>query len=236
MREGILSIGAFVSPDLEEHAERAEPRREMAVVRRTPRWDAVGFAEQQIHSLVRQVFFADTQRPVQQVVMSAIERETDLHSICVQVAEILAQETCARIALAGSSATLQALDLRPDTQYPNGTVPLQRFAVPLSANVWRLPSPSAAGITNASLHSYLTQIRKQFDYSILELPVIVGSREAHAMAEFADGIILVVSAQHTRRATARKVMESLAGARTRILGTVLSDRDFPIPEAIYRRL
>ena len=236
MREGILSIGTLVSSDVEEHAARPKPSREVAVVSRTPTWDAKEFARQQIHSLVRQVFFADAQKPVRQVVISAIERETDVQSICVQVAEVLAQETSARIALAGSSATLQGLDLSPDAQNQKGTVPLQRFAVPLSANVWRLPPACAAGITNASLHSYLAQIRKQFDYSILELPVIGGSHEAHGMEEFADGIVLVVSAQHTRRATARKVMESLAATRTRILGTVLSDRDFPIPEAIYRRL
>jgi len=231
-----MSIGALVSSDAEEHAERAEPRREIAVVRRTPSWDAEGFAKQQIQSLVRQVFFADTQRPVRQVVISAIERETAVQSICVQVAEVLAQETSARIALAGSPATLEGVDLSPDAQNQKGTAPLQRFAVRLSPNVWRLPSPCAAGITNASLHSYLAQIRKQFDYSILELPVVGDSHQAHAMADYADGIILVVSAQHTRQATARKVLESLASARTRILGTILSDRDFPIPEAIYRRL
>src|SRR5579864_6664441 len=131
MREGILSIGALVSSDVEDHGERAEPRREMAVVRRTPSWDAEGFAQQQIHSLVRQVFFADTQRPVRQLVISAIERETDVQSMCVQVAEVLAQETSARVALAGGPASLRGLDLSPDAQNQKGTVPLQRFAVRL---------------------------------------------------------------------------------------------------------
>jgi hypothetical protein len=35
---------------------------------------------------------------------------------------------------------------------------------------------------------------------------------------------------------ARKIKETLEGAQVRILGTVLSDRVFPIPEEIYRRL
>jgi Mrp family chromosome partitioning ATPase len=56
------------------------------------------------------------------------------------------------------------------------------------------------------------------------------------MAQLADGIVLVLSAQHTRRITARKVKEQLEAAQARFLGTVLSDRVFPIPERIYRRL
>jgi Mrp family chromosome partitioning ATPase len=56
------------------------------------------------------------------------------------------------------------------------------------------------------------------------------------MAQFADGIILVLSARHTRRVTACKIKETLQAAQARLLGTVLSDRVFPIPEAIYRRL
>jgi Mrp family chromosome partitioning ATPase len=56
------------------------------------------------------------------------------------------------------------------------------------------------------------------------------------MAQFADGIILVLSAHRTRRAMARKIKETLEAAQVRILGTVLSDRVFPIPERIYRRL
>src|SRR5258708_13697834 len=56
------------------------------------------------------------------------------------------------------------------------------------------------------------------------------------MGQLADGVILVLSAQRTRRVTARNVKEGLERAEARILGTVLSDRDFPIPERIYRRL
>ena len=57
-----------------------------------------------------------------------------------------------------------------------------------------------------------------------------------AMAQFADGIILVLSAQHSRRVTARKIKDGLDGAQARVLGIVLSDRLFPIPAGIYRRL
>jgi Mrp family chromosome partitioning ATPase len=56
------------------------------------------------------------------------------------------------------------------------------------------------------------------------------------VGQLADGIILVLDARSTRRATARKIKETLQGARSQILGTVLSERVFPVPESIYRRL
>jgi Mrp family chromosome partitioning ATPase len=56
------------------------------------------------------------------------------------------------------------------------------------------------------------------------------------MAQFADGIILVLSAHRTRRVVARRIKEVLEETKARVLGTVLTDRVFPIPEGIYRRL
>ena len=76
----------------------------------------------------------------------------------------------------------------------------------------------------------------EFEYSILEGPPAGESNEATSMAQFADGIILVLSASHTRRVVARKIKEMLDATQARVLGTVLTDRVFPIPEGIYRRL
>ena len=56
------------------------------------------------------------------------------------------------------------------------------------------------------------------------------------MGGLCDGIVLVVEANSTRRVAAQKVKERLHAANARLLGAVLSDRTFPIPEAIYRKL
>jgi Mrp family chromosome partitioning ATPase len=49
-------------------------------------------------------------------------------------------------------------------------------------------------------------------------------------------MVLVVQANSTRRVTAQKVKEKLQAANARLLGTVLSERTFPIPETIYKKL
>jgi Mrp family chromosome partitioning ATPase len=51
-----------------------------------------------------------------------------------------------------------------------------------------------------------------------------------------DGFILVVEANATRREAALQVAENLRAANVRILGAVLNQRTFPIPEKLYSKL
>jgi Mrp family chromosome partitioning ATPase len=60
--------------------------------------------------------------------------------------------------------------------------------------------------------------------------------DAQLLGQIADAAILVIEANSTRRLTARKAKESLESAGVRLLGTVLCNRLFPIPERLYRIL
>jgi hypothetical protein len=207
---------------------------ESKCVPRAGGWNSETFAREQIRGLVRQVFLANVARPVRQVVFSAVDQATDVKNICRLVGEALSLETKGNIAVVGEypRAVLEAeICDRPDTE---GST-LRRSATQVRGNLWLVPAAEKDGAT-ASLHSYLGEMRREFEYSIVEGPPAGESNEAAAMAQFADGIILVLSARHTRRITARKIKETLQVAQARILGTVLSDRVFPIPEGIYRRL
>jgi hypothetical protein len=179
---------------------------------------------------------------VRQVVFSPADPETDVQNLCWRVGEVLALETGKSIALLGEyPQSLQ--DAQPNVTAPSENIEgcnanLRRTARRVRGNLWLVPSAAKEGdpITSMLLHSYLGEIRTQYEYSIVAGPSVAESNAATAMAQLADGIVLVLSAQHTRRITARKVKEQLEAAQARFLGTVLSDRVFPIPEAIYRRL
>ena len=60
--------------------------------------------------------------------------------------------------------------------------------------------------------------------------------EAALLGRLSDGIVLVVEANSTRRAAAQIVKQNLRYSGARLLGTVLVERTFPVPEAIYQRL
>jgi hypothetical protein len=222
---------------------REEARQRSRSVPQTGRWNPEDFAREQIRGLVQQVFFANDERPVRQVVFSALEPETDVKNICWQVGEALALETMGSIAVMGEypQALVGAETCQGEMgEYSakDGSTPLRVAATRLRSNLWLVPAARKSGGRGAMalLHSRLGGMRREFEYSIVEGPPAGESNQATAMAQFADGIILVLSAYRTRRMMARKIKETLEAVQVRILGTVLSDRVFPIPEGIYRRL
>jgi hypothetical protein len=206
-------------------------------------WTPEKFGREQIQGLVRQVFLSNVGRPVRQVVFSALEPETDVKHICRQVGEALAVETMGRIAVVGEYPQIlrDGETSKPEMNEHSAkdeSAQVRRGAIRVRGNLWLMPAQETDGDRGASawLHSYFDEMRRDFEYSIVEGPPAGESNEAMAMAQLADGIILVLSARHTRRIAARKTKEMLEAAQVRILGTVLSDRVFPIPHGIYRRL
>lgn len=86
------------------------------------------------------------------------------------------------------------------------------------------------------VRSRIAELREHFGYVLICAPPVNLSPDAILFGQFADGVVLVVKANSTRRATAVKVKESFEASNVRLLGAVLNDRTFPIPEALYRRL
>lgn len=240
MREAVMNAGLFESPDLTRSQEREDSRPQEKSLRHASGWSPEAFAQEQIRGLVRKVFFSNAARPVRQLVLSAVEPDTNVRSICRRVGEALAQETLGHVAVVGEDwRALRDLEheSRGEEQAAFPGMPLHRIGSRVRGNLWLVPgAASGTQDTTASLHSYLGEVRREFEYSIVEGRSAGESNETAVMAQFADGIILVLSAQRTRRATAYKIKEMLEGAQANLLGTVLSDRLFPVPEAIYRRL
>jgi hypothetical protein len=201
-------------------------------------WNQDNFAREQMRGLVRQVFLSNAERPVRQVVVSALDPESDVKNICRLVGEALVLETNASIAVVGEYP--QALQDAETGDYGDGGghTPLRHSATRVRGNLWLVPALPKDGDRGATslILSYLGEMRREFEYSVVEGPLAGDSNQAIAMAQFADGIILVLSATHTRRVAARNIKETLEAAHARILGTILSDRVFPIPQSIYRRL
>jgi hypothetical protein len=239
MSEQVMSASVL----FERPHAREEMRPEESSVQGAGGWNQEEFAREQIRGLVRKVFFSKAERPVRQVVFSALDPETDVRNICRRVGEALAVETAGNVAVVGAYPRVLpgAEPYRPDgtgRTDKEASPALRQAATRVHSNLWLVPGAGKAGDQGgtAALHSYLGEIRSVFEYSIVEGSPAGESNEAMATAQFADGIILVLSAHRTRRIAARKIKEMLDAAQARILGTVLSDRSFPIPEGIYRRL
>jgi hypothetical protein len=83
----------------------------------------------------------------------------------------------------------------------------------------RLSAIKADGLTSII---HLSQSKQQ----VLNLPCM----------DFVDGVVTLVRAAQTRRAALEAIERQLARAGIPLLGSVLLDRDYPIPEKLYRLL
>jgi hypothetical protein len=209
------------------------------VSRETSDWNPEEFAREQIRGLVRRVFFTGGVRPVKQVVFSAAEPNTDVANICDQVGRALALETRAHIAVVVREPWAGEMARAHPRYVARGVI--KSWSTQIGINLWRVPGFGLRECREESgtgpyWVSCLAGLRIEFEYAVIHGPVAGISSEASVLGQLSDGIILVLGAHSTRRATARKIKETLEAAQARILGTVLSERVFPVPERIYRRL
>ncbi len=219
-------------------AVEAKTAPKTKTVRETNGWNPEAFAREQIRTLVRRVFFHREGRPAKQVVFSAAGADLELASICHQIGEALALETPSRVAIVirETSDRNKICFLRND-----GTALIKEDAVQLATNLWRVAeSGPRGGCERAGMGQYwvsrLAELRREFEFAVIQGPVAGSSSEAALLGELADGIVLVLGAGSTRKASARKVKECLQAGSSRLLGTVLSGRAFPVPQRIYQRL
>ena len=226
------------SDDFAGSAAQESPLLQVEVFRGAGRadvWNPEDFAREQIRGLVQRVFFASVGRPVTQVVFSGAEPHTDVAGLCDQVGQALALETSAHIAVVGREMTAEL------PSWCGGRAAIKSWSRQTAVNLWRVPGfglreCSEESGTGRYWISRLAELRKEFEYAVIEGPAAGISSEAALLGQLTDGIILVLGAHNTRRATARKIKETLEAAQSRILGTVLRERRFPVPERIYRRL
>ena len=201
------------------------------------RWNPDEFANEQIRSLVRRVFFLNGNSPVRQVVFSPAEPHIDVSHICMRVAQALSAETRCQVALVDEGESMTEITSHPHSASLSS---IHSRSIQIAGNLWRVPLDrlGEGQKSGTGIHwlSCLAELRTEFEYAVIRGPAAGTSSDAALLGQLTDGIILVLGAHRTRRATALKVKEALVATRSRILGSILSERTFPIPEMIYRRL
>lgn len=87
-----------------------------------------------------------------------------------------------------------------------------------------------------SIERRLHEIRKAGDTLILHADNLLDYPELISQADQLDGAALIIRASKTRRAAIEAVQNQLRAAEIPLLGAILLDRTFPIPEKLYRLL
>ena len=201
------------------------------------------FAQEQIRHLVRQVFFPGWPRPARHVAFVAINDHVDTGAVCLQVGQTLSSEIQANTCVVEANRSASDLAVTTDANASSGSRAggLRHRARLLSNHLWLMPQAvflegSGPGLSALWLENRLEKLHSDFDFTLLNLPAVEHSSESVLLGQLSDGVVLIVEAHSTRRVKALAAKEMFQAANVKILGTVLTGRRFPIPEAIYRRL
>jgi capsular exopolysaccharide synthesis family protein len=212
--------------------------------------DVSAIARDEIIKLTDCLFLlAGSSQPPRSVIFSSVDPGEGSSQICAHVGAALACRSSKNVCLV--DANLHSPSLHRQFALQNicgledmvlGERPLQNMARQLSpANLWmvtagrRQVEPHAL-LSSSQLRERLVQLKNDFDYVLIEAPPVGINGTATLLGPLADGVVLVIDANSTRREVARSAKTSLERANVRLLGAVLNDRTFPIPDAIYRNI
>jgi Mrp family chromosome partitioning ATPase len=111
------------------------------------------------------------------------------------------------------------------------------LATRVAPTLWFLPAGTRGAaarphLTSEPFRAMLRKVAATFDCCLVQ----VALDDAAIVGESTDGVVLVVQANATPRRAARQAAAQLKAANIRLLGAVLTNRTFPIPEFIYRWL
>ena len=80
------------------------------------------------------------------------------------------------------------------------------------------------------------ELREQFHHILISAPPFTRETESTLIGQLADGPVLIVEANQSRRDAVLRAKERMESAQVQLFGAVLDQRTFPIPEFLYRKL
>ena len=199
--------------------------------------------------LVQRLFLGQGVKRLRAVVFAGIDRGNGCSRVCGETARALADNIPGSVCVV--DANLRAPSLPQffgitnhwgltDALLKEG--PIRSFAKPVRRdNLWLLSCGSLAAdspnlLNSECLKERFVELRKEFDYVLVDVPPLNQYADATALGQITDGLVLVLEANSTRRESVLKAIETLRSAQIEVLGAVLNKRTFPIPEFLYRRL
>jgi protein-tyrosine kinase len=209
------------------------------------------FVTEEAVRLVHRLFLVPGPEVPRVVLFSGVDPGDGCSTVCVQVAETLASE----VGVSGSFCVVDA-NLRDPSLHDffavenrvglvdalGQTGPVRDFLQQVdSGRLWVMTAGSKTSnihglIGSEALRVRINELRSEFDNVLIDSPPVNRYADACSLGKLADGVILVLQSNATRREAARKAKETLESAHVRLLGAVLNKRRFPVPDVIYGRV
>lgn len=211
--------------------------------------DYKSMAQQEEIKLVERIFLGPDSGSNRVILFSGVDQAEGGARVCAQAAQTLAAQIQSTVCIVDADLHSRSLQRHLQVRNTPGlseavlqSTPISHYAQPLNlSNLWMITCGGDGANSRVPLNSEFMRVkfeelRRQFDYVLINAPSTGSTANLMQFAQLADGVIFVVEANSTRRETTKRFKESLEEVRVRVLGVVLNDRTFPIPESVYRKL
>ena len=201
-------------------------------------------AREEIRKLVQSLFLAKSgngHHGPRRVVFCGIEEADGSNLLCARVGRNLAEQVHSQVCIVDANLRFPGVgrlfDPVPlESDHASATMVSRR----VGDNLWLVcgdsVSANGAGPTLDQLQVCVRDLGDEFAYAVMNAPPVGLYNDAVLLGQMADGVVLVVEANSTRRAATQKAKQALESSNVRVLGSVLNNRTFPIPEKLYRLL
>ena len=88
-------------------------------------------------------------------------------------------------------------------------------------------------LDSTMMRAELEQAKKKYEVILIDCANLRQFKDGYALADFTDGIMLVVNEGKTRRQVAQAALAAMEGKPAQLLGVILNGRTFPIPGFVY---
>lgn len=212
----------------------SEPVKPFIVVDDTER-------SQQLLTLAQRVFLSSDVNASREVVLCGVDQDNSSSEICLSLGKILARQSKRPVCMADANAHSPRLlrRLEEDRQLP---LPDQDHCCEIEPQLWvcdlvASSSTQGHGITSGDqIRELFARLKSRFEFILIDAPGANTRGEAALLAQQVDGAILIIEANATRKASALQAKHRLEANNVRLLGSVLNNRIYDIPEKLYRRL
>jgi len=99
-----------------------------------------------------------------------------------------------------------------------------------------VPENPAELLASNKMKKLVANLRTQFDHIIIDTPPIISVTDSGILGSFSEGVLLVIEAGRTQRGIIKRATELLHQAHSKIIGHVLTNIEYHLPEYIYRYL
>jgi hypothetical protein len=228
----------------------SEARRTAALcVQDATRPGIPGASEPEITKLVQNLFVNHSIAPPRIVIFTPAVRQSEPDFVGARVAEEIVDQQLGNACVVDADvqhpslhAYFNVANIAGFTNLLHEQEPIHTFAhgVPgckltvITAGPWTRTWTNLMASEAAS--DRLRELRTEFDFVLICAPPINETPSVAALGPRADGAVLVVEANNTKRDVALRVKQEWERANTRLLGAVLNNRTFPIPPSLYARL